>query len=154
VNKPNPDGVTPLINALDNKRWDIAMLLLDKGANPHTWDMSGRTPIYVAVDVKTFTGAGQFGGAGNNQARGVFGAEEAEKQAAATKAIGPMDVINRLLAMNVDVNHQLTRKRPYGANRGRFADYDCSSRRCARITSRSRPCWLTVPRWTCRTCSR
>ncbi len=35
-----------------------------------------------------------------------------------------MDVINRLLAMNVDVNHQLTRKRPYGAGRGRFADYD------------------------------
>ena len=52
VNKPNPDGVTPLINALDNKRFDIAMFLLDKGANPHVWDMSGRTPIYVAVDMK------------------------------------------------------------------------------------------------------
>ena len=49
VNKPNPDGVTPLINALDNKRFDIAMFLLDKGANPSVWDMSGRTAIYVAV---------------------------------------------------------------------------------------------------------
>ena len=26
--------------------------------------------------------------------------------------------------MGVDVNHQLTRKRPYGTGRGRFADYD------------------------------
>jgi hypothetical protein len=35
-----------------------------------------------------------------------------------------MEVVNRLLAMGVDVNHQLTRKRPYGASRGRFEDYD------------------------------
>ena len=34
INKPNPDGVTPLINALDNKHFDIAMFLLDKGAEP------------------------------------------------------------------------------------------------------------------------
>lgn len=35
-----------------------------------------------------------------------------------------MTVINRLLDMGVDVNHQLTRKRPYGQGRGRFQDYD------------------------------
>ncbi len=35
-----------------------------------------------------------------------------------------MEVVNRLLDMGVDVNHQLTRKRPYGAGRGRFEDYD------------------------------
>ena len=35
-----------------------------------------------------------------------------------------MDVITRLLSMGVDVNHQLTRKRPYGQGRGRFQDYD------------------------------
>jgi hypothetical protein len=35
-----------------------------------------------------------------------------------------MTVINRLLDMGVDVNHQLTRKRPYGQGRARFTDYD------------------------------
>jgi ankyrin repeat protein len=35
-----------------------------------------------------------------------------------------MPVIQRLLSMGVDVNHQLTRKRPYGGGRGRFAEYD------------------------------
>jgi ankyrin repeat protein len=35
-----------------------------------------------------------------------------------------MDVINRLFAMGVDVNHELTQKRPYGTGGGRFAEYD------------------------------
>ncbi len=35
INKPNPDGVTPLLNAADNSRLDVVMFLLDKGANPH-----------------------------------------------------------------------------------------------------------------------
>ncbi len=35
-----------------------------------------------------------------------------------------MQVVHRLLDMGVDVNHELTRKRPYGAGRGRFEDYD------------------------------
>ncbi|MBK6672595.1 MAG: ankyrin repeat domain-containing protein [Proteobacteria bacterium] len=117
VNKPNPDGVTPLLNALDNKRWDIAMFLLDKGANPHTWDISGRTPIYVAVDVKTFSAGGGFGG-------GRGGNEFAGARPAAENTATAQDLIKRLLDLGVDTNHQLTRKRPYGAGRGRFADYD------------------------------
>jgi ankyrin repeat protein len=118
VNKPNPDGVTPLINALDNRRFDIAMFLLDKGANPHVWDMSGRTPIYVAVDLKSFTGGG-FG-----RGNGAFPAAEGQRDSTGPSPVTAMQVINRLLAMGVDVNHQLTRKRPYGAGRGRFEDYD------------------------------
>ena len=118
INKPNPDGVTALLNALDNKRWDIAMFLLDKGANAHTWDMSGRTPIYVAVDVKTFNAGGGFGGRGNQ------GNEFPGARAATESTVKAEDVIRRLLDMGVDTNHQLTRKRPYGAGRGRFADYD------------------------------
>jgi ankyrin repeat protein len=121
INLPNPDGVTPLLNALDNKRYDIAMFLLDKGANAHTWDMSGRTPIYVAVDVKTFNAGGGFGAGGG---RGGPGNEFAGARPAADSGIKVEDVIKRLLDMGVDTNHQLTRKRPYGAGRGRFADYD------------------------------
>lgn len=129
VNKPNPDGVTPLINALDNRRFDIAMFLLDKGANPHVWDMHGRTPLYVAVDMNSFrpTGGGPGGGVNAGGIGGVVGGPGAARGPAAAPAdAGPqaMDVVRRLISMGVDVNHQLTRKRPYGPGRGRFQDYD------------------------------
>lgn len=35
-----------------------------------------------------------------------------------------MAVIDRLLAMGVDTNHELTQKRPYGTGGGRFEQYD------------------------------
>jgi ankyrin repeat protein len=117
VNRPNPDGVTPLVNALDNRHFDIAMFLLDKGANPHTWDMSGRTPLYVAVDMKSYRpGMGGIGGPRPRSADDVPAEEPPGPKA--------VDVVKRLLAAGVDTNHQLTRKRPYGAGRGRFAEYD------------------------------
>lgn len=110
INRPNPDGITPLINALDNKSFDIAMYLIDKGADVHVWDMSGRTPIYAAVDMNSFTPRG-FG----------FGGPVAPRP---TQKVKAMEVVDRLLEMGVDVNHQLTRMRPNGPGRGRFADYD------------------------------
>jgi hypothetical protein len=118
VNRPNPDGITPLLNALDNRHFDIAMFLLDKGANPHAWDMNGRTPLYIAVDMNSYRQG--MGGIGGPRARAPGEAESAQA------APGPkaMDVVNRLIAMGVDTNHQLTRKRPYGAGRGRFTEYD------------------------------
>ncbi len=67
VNQPNPDGITPLINALDTRSFDIAMFLLDKGANPSAWDMTGRTPLYVAVDMNSYAGRS---GAGNGTFQG------------------------------------------------------------------------------------
>lgn len=109
VNQPNPDGVTPLLNALDNRHFDLAMFLLDVGANPHAWDMTGRTPLYVAVDMNSFTPRG-------------FGVESDETRREPNQARA-MDVVNRLLDMDVDPNHELTRMRPNGVGRGRFADY-------------------------------
>lgn len=116
VNQPNPDGITPLINAIDNHSFDIAMFLLDKGANPGAWDMNGRTPLYVAVDMNSYAG---FAGFGNGTFQG-FGRPLTTRPPNSAKA---MDVVNRLLSMGVDVNHQLTRMRPNGDGRGRFADY-------------------------------
>lgn len=117
VNQPNPDGITPLINALDNKNFDIAMFLLDKGANPSTWDMTGRTPVYVAIDMNSYNGRS---GAGNANFQGF---EPQENLGRATNKATAMDVANRLLKMGVDPNHELTRMRPNGNGRGRFADY-------------------------------
>ncbi len=116
VNEPNPDGITPLINAIDNRAYDVAMFLLDKGANPATWDMYGRTPLYVAVDMHSYSGRSGFG---NGNFAG-FGEPLAVRHPSKATA---MDLVNRLIAMGVDVNHQLTRMRPNGNGRGRFADY-------------------------------
>lgn len=117
VNQPNPDGITPLINAIDNHSFDITMFLLDQGANPGAWDMTGRTPLYVAVDMNSYSGRSGFGN-GNFQG---FGEPEGPPRPPSTAKA--MDVVNRLLGMGVDPNHELTRMRPNGNGRGRFADY-------------------------------
>ncbi len=117
IEQPNPEGITPLINALDSRAWDIAMFLLDRGANPGAWDMYGRTPLYVAVDMNSFTGPWGFGPPANS-----FGHQRDRNPPPPGKFKG-MDLVNRLLAMGVDPNHQLTRMRPTTNGRGRFADY-------------------------------
>src|SRR5690606_4807195 len=126
VNLPNPDGITPLINALDNRRFDLAMYLLDQGANPHTWDWWGRTPLYTALTMNV-TGGGRGGGPGGPGGPGAgpggFG-RGGSGAAAGAPAVTAMEVINRLLDTGVDVNHQLTQKRPYGTGGGRFEQYD------------------------------
>ncbi len=50
--RPNPDGMTPMIMALDNGYPAVARYLLDRGASPLTWDWWGRTPLYVAVTMR------------------------------------------------------------------------------------------------------
>ncbi|WP_410966490.1 ankyrin repeat domain-containing protein, partial [Salmonella sp. SAL4449] len=52
VNVPTPEGVTPLMIALDNDNTDVAKLLLDRGANPGLFDWYGRTALYIAIDRK------------------------------------------------------------------------------------------------------
>jgi uncharacterized protein len=117
LNQPSPDGITPLINAIDNRSYDIAMFLLDKGANPSVWDMTGRTPLYVAVDMNSYSGTSGFG---NGNFAG-FGQPEGPPRP--PNKANAMDIVNRLLGMGVDPNHELTRMRPNGNGRGRFADY-------------------------------
>jgi uncharacterized protein len=116
VNTPTPEGVTPLMIALDNDHNDVAKLLLDRGANPHVWDWWGRTALYIAIDRKGSAGVG--GGRGGRGGNGRGGAP-----AATGPRVSSMEIINTLLAADVDVNAELNSHRPSrGGNSGRFAE--------------------------------
>jgi hypothetical protein len=78
--------------------------------------MYGRTPIYVAVDMNSYRGRG-FGGPTG------FAGYAGPTAAHPKSTTSAMDVLNRLLAMGMDPNHELTRMRPNGNGRGRFEDY-------------------------------
>jgi ankyrin repeat protein len=59
VNLPTPEGVSALMVALDNDHNGVARLLMERGGNPHVWDVYGRTALYIAVGN---AGAGAAGG--------------------------------------------------------------------------------------------
>ena len=122
VNVPTPEGVTPLMLALDNDHNDVAKLLLDRGANPHLWDWWGRTALYIAVDRKAGAAAPARGGAfGARGARG--GGVPQAQRGSGRPAVSSMEIINTLLAANVDLNPQLNMHRPSrGGNSGRFVE--------------------------------
>jgi uncharacterized protein len=100
VDRPNPDGMTPMIMALDNGYPTVARYLLDRGANPHTWDWWGRTPLYVAVTMR----------GGRDSRPGPRPPES-------------LSFINALLDAGVNVNAQLAFKEPSrGGRENRFGD--------------------------------
>jgi len=104
VDRPTPDGVTPLMLAIDNYEFDTAKALLDLGANPHLSDWWGRTALYLAVDMNTYVPRGSA-----VQAR--------------SKSTTGMDLVNALLTAGVEVNAQLNFHRPgRGGNSARFVD--------------------------------
>jgi ankyrin repeat protein len=59
VDMTDPEGVTPLIVAINNFHFDISAYLLKHGANPNRWDWWGRTPLYLAVDLSTIPHGGR-----------------------------------------------------------------------------------------------
>jgi len=111
VNKPTPDGITPLMSAIDNYHYQLAIYLLKHGANPNVWDWYGRTALYCAVDMHTY--------GVNTGVRSRFGAPPQAPAALATD----LDLIKMLLARGVNTNTQLDLHRPSrGGNSGRFTD--------------------------------
>jgi uncharacterized protein len=112
IQRPTPDGVSPLMSAIDNLRFEIASYLLDQGANPHVADWWGRTPLYVAVDMRSFSDRFLVGAA-NTAAEG----NAPPNQGAA------LSLARRLLEMGANPNIQLNMHRPgRGGNSGRFTD--------------------------------
>ena len=151
VNFPTPEGITPLMLALDNEHNEIAKFLMDKGAYLDVWDWWGRTPLWIAVDRKAppggapgggfgggrgggfgnqFAGAAGPGGGRGGNGRGRGGAQ-AEKDPNAPPPVSSLEIINRLLAAGVDVNPEMNFHRPNAPNRGRFADNQISTRTTA-----------------------
>jgi ankyrin repeat protein len=109
VNVPTPEGVTPLMIALDNDNNDIAKLLLDHGANPGVWDWYGRTALYIAVDRKD-------GGSSGGGLKVPVDSSHSSRYSA-------MDIIKALLAANVDPSPELRMHRPTrGGYTGRFSE--------------------------------
>jgi len=100
TDRPNPDGMTPMMMALDNGAPEIAQYLLDRGANPHTWDWWGRTPLYVAVRMR-------------NGADGRIG----------RRMPASLAFIKALLTAGANSNPQLASKEPSrGGREGRFQE--------------------------------
>jgi len=46
-------GTTALVFAIINSHFDLAAMLLDKGADPNVVDLSGEGPLYAAVDMNS-----------------------------------------------------------------------------------------------------
>jgi ankyrin len=59
LNLADPDGISPLLMAVINTRYDLAADLIRRGANPNQWDLWGRTPLYAAVDLNTIPRGGR-----------------------------------------------------------------------------------------------
>jgi ankyrin repeat protein len=108
INKPNPDGVTPLIVAIDNFAFDTAKLLFERGANPHLWDWWGRTALYTAIDM-------------NNYNLDAY-SERTGPPIVTTKTTA-LELAQLFLKAGVNPNTQLNMHRPgRGGNSGRYDD--------------------------------
>jgi uncharacterized protein len=120
VNYPTPEGITPLMLALDNDHNEVAKLLLDRGANPGLWDWWGRTALYIAVDRRGVVLA--------PLKTGLLAVDAEHRTPAVTHAAGhppvsSLDIIHALLSAGVDPDPQLNMHRPSrGGNSGRFVE--------------------------------
>lgn len=59
IDDADPEGVTPLILAVNNFHFDTGSWLLSRGANPNLWDWWGRTALWCAVDLNTVPRGGR-----------------------------------------------------------------------------------------------
>jgi ankyrin repeat protein len=95
LNLADPDGLTPMVDAIINGHYDAARFLLDKGADPNLADKTGRAALYAAVDAHTMP-------ASNRPSPDESGNE-----------ISSLDLVKALITRGGDVNVQLKTQQPY-----------------------------------------
>jgi ankyrin repeat protein len=59
LNLPDPEGITPLLMAVQNFHFDVGAYLVGRKAIVNTWDWWGRTPLWAAVDLNTIPHGGR-----------------------------------------------------------------------------------------------
>jgi uncharacterized protein len=94
LNLTEPDGTNALVMAIINAHYDVAAFLLDAGANPNIADKSGRAALYAAVDMNTLDTSGTRPPPQDND------------------RVGPLQMIQRLLAHGADPNARLKEAPP------------------------------------------
>jgi ankyrin repeat protein len=102
LNLTDPEGVTPLIEAITNAHFDTAKYLIAKGANVDKWDWWGRSPLYCAIDMNTIPHGGRADGPSLDETT-------------------PLEIVQQLLDKGANPNLQLKLLPPYrsvGADRG------------------------------------
>src|SRR2546423_2594148 len=93
----DPDRVTPLNMALLNLHFEFAAFMIKAGADVDKWDLSGRSPVYMAADVSTLPVKG-------NGAMAVIPSED---------SVTALDVARPPAEKGANPNLQLKRRPPY-----------------------------------------
>ena len=101
INLADPDGQTPLIMGMQNLHYDIADILIERGADIHRWDWYGRTALYSAIDLHLIP----------SSRRGDL---------PSTDTLTALDIARTLLEKGAYVDMRLKKEPPYrsGGDRG------------------------------------
>jgi ankyrin repeat protein len=94
INLYTRDRETPLVLALENQHFDFAKYLISAGADLDKWDLYGRSPLYVAVDLSTLPTGGR-------------------PDTPSTDQTTTLEVIQMLLEKGANPNLQLKLRPPY-----------------------------------------
>ncbi|HEY3825631.1 MAG TPA: ankyrin repeat domain-containing protein [Bryobacteraceae bacterium] len=95
LNLADPDGITPMVNAIINGHYDAAGFLVEHDADPNLADKTGRAALYAAVDMHTMP-------ASNRPSPDESGNE-----------MSSLDLIKLLITHGASVNTQLKTQQPY-----------------------------------------
>ena len=100
-NEAAPDGTTVLVVAAVNAHWELAVLLLDNGADPNA-SRQGWTPLHQVVRTRNLN-IGQF------------------PHPVPTGRLTSLDVARKLIEFGADVNARMTKELRDGYRGGRFS---------------------------------